>query len=128
MIETQALADAGRGSICTMIGNKGQLFPPSYDGSVLTCLANSADGTGLQWTSTLSLSQLSVGGEIFGDNQVIVGTGSSQVTIGSGSIGVFAVSPPVSQAAFPGTATGTDKNIINAIVTLLAAYGFCASS
>jgi len=128
VIGTQALPDAGRGSIQTMIGNTEQLLLPSYDGTVLTCLANSADGTGLLWTSTLSLSQLSVGGEIFGDNQVVVGTGASQVTIGNGSIGVFAASPPVTQPAFPGTATGTDKNIVNAIVTLLAAYGFCASS
>jgi len=111
-----------------MMGNTEQLLLPSYDGSVLTCLANAADGTGLEWTSTLSLAQLSVGGEIFGDNQVVVGTGASQVTIGNGSIGVFAASPPVTQPAFPGTATGTDKNIVNAIVTLLASYGFCASS
>ncbi len=110
------------------MGNVEQLLLPSYDGSVLTCLANAADGTGLEWTSTLSLSQLSVGGEISSNNEVIIGTGASQVAIGNGSIGVFAASPPVTQPAFPGTATGTDKNIINAIVTLLAAYGFCSSS
>jgi len=111
-----------------MIGNTEQLLLPSYNGSVLTCLANAADGTGLEWTSTLSLSQLSVAGEISSNSQVIVGTGASQVAIGNGSIGVFAASPPATQPAFPGTATGTDKNIVNAIVTLLAAYGFCASS
>jgi len=111
-----------------MIGNSEQLLPPSYDGSVLTCLANSADGTGLQWTSTLSLAQLSVGGEILTNNEVVVGTGTSQVAIANGCIGVFGTAPPVTQPAFPGTATGTDKDIVNAIVTLLAAYGFCASS
>jgi len=111
-----------------MIGNSEQLLLPSYDGSVLTCLANAADGTGLQWTSTLSLSQLSVGGEILTNNEVVVGTGTSQVAIANGCIGVFGTTPPASQPAFPGTATGTDKNIVNAIVTLLAAYGFCASS
>ena len=43
-------------------------------------------------------------------------------------MGMWAVSPPVSQPLFPGTATGTDAAVINAIVAILSGYGLCAAS
>jgi hypothetical protein len=44
----------------------------------------------------------------------------------SGPIGANGATPP-SQAAFPGTATGSDAVVINAIVAILVGLGLCAS-
>ncbi len=53
---------------------------------------------------------------------VLATTGS--INIG-GSIGVNGATPPA-KAAHPGTATGTDAAVINAIVTILKNLGFCS--
>jgi hypothetical protein len=44
----------------------------------------------------------------------------------SGPIAANGATPPT-QAAFPGTATGSDAVVINAIVAILVALGLCAS-
>ncbi len=116
-IANSPLPDATRGSIQCCINNTTYLLQPGVDGAVLTPQANAANGSGLQWVTDLDLVSLAV---VFG---LTAGTVNA-----SGTIGAFGSTGPSSQPAFPGTATGTDAAVINAIVTFLAAYGFCASS
>jgi hypothetical protein len=49
-----------------------------------------------------------------------VSTDGTQATIG------FLGAPPVAKAASPGTATGTDAAVVNAIATILRNLGFCS--
>ncbi|HKM53707.1 MAG TPA: hypothetical protein VJY33_09875 [Isosphaeraceae bacterium] len=105
-----------------MIDNTTYLLAPGPDNCVLTTNANAADGTGLAWSSSPTLNNLSVNGDL---NAPSIFASSVYTTYG---IGVWGAAPPSTQPAFPGTATGTDAAVINAIVTFLAAYGFCASS
>lgn len=44
----------------------------------------------------------------------------------SGPIAANGATPPA-QAAFPGTATGTDAAVLNAVVAILVSLGLCAS-
>ena len=118
------LPDSSRGSIVTMISNREQFLLPSTDNSVLTCSANAPDGTGLLWTQTLNLP----GFTLTCGPLVCTGITASANIQGKYSIGIYNVTPPTSQPVFPGTATGTDATVINAIVALLASFGFCASS
>jgi len=123
IVSSFALPDAARGSIVTYIGNNVQFVKPSADQSVLTCQANSADGTGLQWVTSLKLLDLQTTTLEVGQT-VTVGINVS-VTYG---LGVFGVTPPTSQPVFPGTAAGSDATVINAIVAILSGAGLCASS
>ncbi len=121
------LPDAGRGSIVTMMGNHQQLLAPSTDNSVLVCSANAPDGTGLLWTQTLNLP----GFTLTCGPLVCTGITAAAMVKASYGVGVYGVTPPTSQPAFPGTADGVaadDATVINAIVALLVSFGFCASS
>jgi len=46
----------------------------------------------------------------------------------SGSVAVNGVSSAPAQANFPGTASGTDAAVINALTAILVGLGFCKSS
>ncbi len=121
---TAGLPDSTRGSIVTVVSNRQQLLTPSTDNSVLVCSANAVDGSGLLWTKTLDLT-----GFTFTCGPLIcTGITAAANIQGKYSIGIYDVTPPTSQPAFPGTASGTDATVINAIVALLASFGFCASS
>ena len=82
----------------------------STDGYVLTCSAAAAEG--VAWAAPYTLPAAL--------------TGTTLVV--TGGIATNGVTTPPAKAAFPGTATGTDKDAINAITAILVALGFCAAS
>jgi hypothetical protein len=58
---------------------------------------------------------------------IVTGDLPSNIVI-SGSIATNGISSAPAQAAFPGTAGGTDATVINKITAILVALGFCAAS
>ena len=80
------------------------------DGYVLTCSAAAAEG--VAWAAPYTLPAAL--------------TGTTLVV--TGGIATNGVTTPPAKAAFPGTASGTDATVINAITAILVALGFCAAS
>ncbi len=64
------------------------------------------------------------GGLTFVDATLSVGALTPTSVAASGGIAANGATPPT-QAANPGTASGTDATVINAIVTILTDLGFC---
>ena len=209
-MSNQALPEATRGTIATLLGNETVLLSPGPDGSVL--MADSTSDNGINWTTTIptlaittNLTASIVTGALAGPTRALPGTPSAanatdrilfvnsdsgawaltleaafKVTDGlqitfvkldnnsnlaititptgmdkisgndtyvlmqqyhsvtlvaqNGNLWspagwyVIAEDKQIPSADFPGTATGTDKNVLNAVVAILEANGFCASS
>ncbi len=120
---SQALPAAGRGSIQCKMDSTTYLLPVGPVNSVLTTSPNAADGTGLAWSTSPSVQYLTINQNLTVNQDL-----NANFVLSTTGISLFGASAVVTQPAFPGTATGTDAAVINAIVTFLAAYGFCASS
>jgi hypothetical protein len=120
LVNSDPLPCAQRGSLICMLNNGTYLLPPGNDGMTLICQANAPSGAGLAWTLNPSFDNVSAA--LLSVTEIVGGRCNL-----SGGFSVYGATPPA-QAAFPGTATGTDAAVINAIVAFLAAYGFCASS
>ena len=95
----------------------GVLYPPPTDGYVLTSLAAA--------TQTEPSGGTSLPGVAWAAPAVPTALTTFTATAGSfsGAIGVNGATPPA-KAAAPGTATGTDALVINAIALVLKNLGF----